>query len=632
MDPEVSGTEPGDRPAVRLVRRGAGLAALLAAPLLLASGGGEGATAPGSLSIIAGIAACMVAASAAGILMRLLRQPAILGYILAGVAVGPLGLRVLEDAAEIETISEIGLILLLFMIGLEIDLRRMFSAGRLVLVPGILQFPLCAAAGWALLAGLSAAGLSFGSGAWAVPYVAAAIAMSSTMIVVKLLYDKRELDTLPGRITVGILVFQDLWAIVLLAVQPNLADPRLLPVLWTFGKGALLVGAAFLASRYALPVVFRMLAKVPELLLVLSLGWCFLAGLAAKAAGLSMEMGALIAGVSLATFPYNLDVIARVVSIRDFFITLFFVALGLQIPRPEPAALVAAAAVVAAVFATRAVGVFGLLEALRAGHRVSLLPALNLSQVSEFSLVIVALGVKLGHVGPETLACTLWAFSILAVASTYLVAWNHGIQSAATRILSAAGFRDAAGLAPDEARAADRRPVVLLGFFRTASAFLDEATRKRQGLLPLVKVVDFNPECVRDLEARGIPCVYGDVALRSTLEHAGLADAKVLVCTLSDSILRGSTNKKVLQLMREISPGAQRIVTAESPGQAMELYEAGADFVLQPSAVSGSAAAVAVEQALSGTLAGMRAEAIADLAERREVLSRTSSQRILRSK
>jgi Kef-type K+ transport system membrane component KefB len=173
------------------------------------------------------------------------------------------------------------------------------------------------------------------------------------------------------------------------------------------------VVAALAAARYVLPRIFRPVAKVPELMLVVSLGWCFLLGLVAAhpSVGLSMEMGALIAGVAMATFPYNLDVIARVLSIRDFFITLFFVALGMQIPMPQVDVLVMAAVVGTVLVATRLAGVFGLLHLLGAGHWGSLLPTINLAQMSEFALVIVAIGVKLGHVGQESLTVVIWAFA-----------------------------------------------------------------------------------------------------------------------------------------------------------------------------------------------------------------------------
>ncbi len=154
------------------------------------------------------------------------------------------------------------------------------------------------------------------------------------MIVVKLLYDKAELDTLPGRITLGVLVFQDIWAIVVLGIQPNLLDPQFGTLLGSLVKGALLVAASLLVSKALLPQLFRSVAKLPELMLIGSLAWCFMVSAGADAAGLSREMGALVAGVSISTFPYNMDVVAKVVSIRDFFVTLFFVALGMQIPMP----------------------------------------------------------------------------------------------------------------------------------------------------------------------------------------------------------------------------------------------------------------------------------------------------------
>ena len=410
-------------------------------PLLLASsseGGDEGH------AVILNIALAMVAASALGFLMKVLRQPAMLGYILAGVLIGPIGIKLITDHTDIVTISEIGLILLLFMIGLEIDLKKMLAAGKLVIIPGVLQFPICVAIGWAVLKGITLLGISFGTGNYALLYTAIAISISSTMIVVKLLYDKMELDTLPGRITVGILVFQDIWAIIVLAIQPNLADPQIPAILLTFAKGGMLVALALAASRFVLPLIFHVVAKLPELLLVLSLGWCFLVAIAAAHpfVGLSMEMGALIAGVSLATFPYNLDVIAKVVSIRDFFITIFFVALGMQIPMPTSQVLGVSLVIVIVALVIRAFGVFGILQFLRAGHRTSLLPSINLSQVSEFALVIVALGIGFGHVGQESLTYIIWVFSVLAVASTYMVSYSHQIQELFRRVLNGIGIKD----------------------------------------------------------------------------------------------------------------------------------------------------------------------------------------------
>ncbi|MCC6807071.1 MAG: cation:proton antiporter [Deltaproteobacteria bacterium] len=581
----------------------------------------EAADGSDSHSVIASIALCMVAASAFGVLMRALRQPLILGYLLAGIAIGPIGLGLINNDADIRTVAEIGLILLLFMIGLEIDLRKMLSAGRFVTITGMLQFPLCAAAVFGVLVLLEQSGMSVGS-SYTKLYFAIAASLSSTMIVVKLLYDKFELDTLPGRITVGVLVFQDIWAIILLAVQPNMANPQVGPLLATFAAGGLLVAAALLASRYVLPRIFHSVAKVPELMLVLSLGWCFLVCLVAAhpKVGLSMEMGALIAGISLATFPYNLDVIGKVVSIRDFFITLFFVGLAMQIPVPELSVVVLAAILAVVAVIARFAGIFTILYALRAGHRASLLATLNLSQVSEFSLVIAALGVTLGHIDPGALTTLIWVFSVLAVASTYLIGYSHGLQSKISGLLRRVGLKDLGG-AQEYTDKKRERPIVLLGFFRLASAFIDEASRRHQHLLEQITVVDFNPIVKQKLDALGVHCVYGDISHPDTLHHAGIHDARVVLSTVPDAFLKGTNNAKVLSVIRALCPHAKIVVTAEQPSRAKELYAAGADYVLQPSAVAGAAMVPVVEQALHEALQNMREEALSELEQRREVLA-----------
>ncbi|HEY3460019.1 MAG TPA: cation:proton antiporter, partial [Casimicrobiaceae bacterium] len=283
--------------------------------------------------LLTSIGLCIAIAAALAFVAHRLRQPLLLAYLLAGVVIGPrIGFGLISDEGDIQTVAEIGLILLLFMIGLELDLRKLVSAGRAVLVTGALQVPLCVVLGLGVFAAI---GFPIVAGDFRALYLSVCLSLSSTMIVVKLLYDKFELDTLPGRITLGVLIFQDIWAIVVLGVQPNLRDPEVGKVLLSLGSGVLLVGATLLISKTVLPRVFRSVAKLPELVLIGSLAWCFVVCAAASAAGLSREMGALIAGISISTFPYNLDVIAKVVSIRDFFVTLFFVALGMEIPMPN---------------------------------------------------------------------------------------------------------------------------------------------------------------------------------------------------------------------------------------------------------------------------------------------------------
>ncbi len=580
---------------------------------------GEG---DGGHQVIFNIAICVVAASALGLLMKALRQPLILGHILAGVIIGPIGLALIEDHSEIITIAEIGLILLLFMIGLEIDLKKMVASGKLVIITGLLQFPICLGLGYLLLSGMEKSGLALEPGSFSRIYVAAAISISSTMIVVKLLYEKFELDTLAGRITLGILVFQDIWAIIILAVQPSLSDPNLLGLARTFGSGALLVLGALLLSKFVLPSVFKSAAKLPELMLVISLGWCFLVCLVADLplVGLSMEMGALIAGVSLATFPYNLDVNAKVLSLRDFFITLFFVALGMQIPVPAWGIIAVALAVALIALFVRVFGIFGLLSIMKSGHRISILPTLNLSQISEFSLVIVSLGITYGHVTSTTLSQLIWVFSILAIFSTYLIIYNHELQNFLDRMLRKIGWNDFAPIQEEQAESAEHS-IVILGFFRIASAFLDDVARNRPELLEKIKVVDFNPQVKNRLDAMGVTCIYGDISHLDTLHHSEISEAEIVLSTIPDPILKGTSNKKIISLIRQHCPKAKIFLTAEMPSHTLALYEAGADFVIQPSKCAGTATYYAVESALRGDLEALKEQEVSKASKRNEVLS-----------
>ncbi|MCC6743093.1 MAG: cation:proton antiporter [Acidobacteria bacterium] len=575
--------------------------------------------------LLTSIGICVIAAASLAFLANRLRQPLILAYLLAGVAIGPvMGLHLVEDKASIETVAEIGLILLLFIIGLEIDLKKLLAAGKPVLVAGILQFPLSVALGLCFFALVGAAG---GDGRFDVLYLAVCAAISSTMIVVKLLYDKFELDTLPGRITLGVLVFQDIWAIVVLAIQPNLLDPRVGPLLGSLGAGVVLVIVSLAVSRYVLPPLFRSIAKSPELLLVASLAWCFAVVGGASAAGLSREMGALIAGVSISTFPYNLDVVAKVVSIRDFFVTLFFVALGMQIPVPTATTVGLALAASAFLVASRLAVIFPLLYVLKLGHRTSLLPAINLAQLSEFAIVIATLGLAAGHIAPETLGVLVFAFAIASTASTYLIGASNEVYKPVSRLLSAVGMRDLESNAIAEGeKDHTEKSIVLLGFYREASSLLYEFEREEtdQGRHPLLEsllVIDINPQVIDGLGRRGIACLYGDVAHLDTLHHAHIHDAELVVSTIPDSILKGTDNRRLLRSARRLCPTAKVIVSAERIGQALELYAEGADYVYIPRLSSTEQLAKVIEEGLRHGCDQTREDHVRELMARDEVLA-----------
>jgi Kef-type K+ transport system membrane component KefB len=526
----------------------------------------------------------IIAAAAFGLPAYMLRLPLLLAYLAAGMVLGPhLGASVIKSHANIATLSEIGLVLLMFILGLEIDLRKLMQAGKAVLVNGVTQFVGCAALA-AVVFGLSGMGAG---GGYDLVYIAVAGSLSSTLVVIKILSDRFELDTLTARITLGVLVIQDLWAIGFLALQPNLADLRPLAVLVSVGKAALLASAAWAPARYLLPWVFRQVSKQPELMLVVAMAWCFgICGIA-DMLSLSLEMGALVAGVTIASFPYHVDIASKISSLRDFFITLFFVALGLQIPAPTGEVLVLAAAIIAFVLVSRVLVVFPVLHLLKYGNRASLIPALNLSQLSEFSLVLAGLGLTYGHIKPQLMSAFVIAMVVTALLSSFIIPHANQIYVAVNPWLERIGWKDGFGHPAVDNDDGKHPDVLLLGFFRTASSLLQVvAERHSTAWLERLLVVDFNPEAHRKLTQKGVRCKYGDLSHYDTLKNLELEKAKIIVCTIPDYFLKGTTNAKLLQAVRPLAPEAFIIVTAETAASAREMYQKGADYVFMPRMVS----------------------------------------------
>ena len=556
-----------------------------------------------------------------GLAAHFFRQPLILAYLVGGFVIGPFGIGWVKSEESIRTISELGLIFMLFMIGLEIDLKKIIRAGKVILV---------AAGGQligACLLGLGffvAIGLSLGSGKFDALYLTVACALSSTVIIVKVLYEKRELDTLPGRITLGILVLQDIFAILFLAIQPSLDNLQIGIVLMSIGRVGLLVATAMILSRFVLPRIFHQIARNPELVMLGALAWCFLIGEVAERLHLSREMGSLVAGVSLSTFPYALDVTAKVTTLRDFFITLFFVALGMTIPVPNSATIWLALVIAAFTVISRLITTFLPLYFMKQGLRASLLPALNLAQISEFSLVVIQTGIVAGHITPETSSAASFAFVILAVLSTFVIMRSDPITRWAIPVLKRIGFSDLdqAGV-PDEqheeGHGAARR-IVILGFFRAASALVSEIERKNKLLLDQISVVDFNPNVFRTLTARGIHVIYGDISNIDTLLHAGVGKAEIIILSVPDSLLKGANNEKLVRHVRSMNPDAKIISTADLLVDVADIYSAGADYVTVTRITDAAELYRVIDAADQGLLAEKRAEMDGLLSERREVL------------
>jgi Kef-type K+ transport system membrane component KefB/voltage-gated potassium channel Kch len=550
----------------------------------------------------------------------LIRQPLILAYLVAGFFLGPSGLGWVQSEQSINIIGELGLIFMLFMIGLEIDLKKIVRAGNVILVTSAAQIFGCFALGLALFLLL---GVPLGGGRFDALYLAAAASLSSTVIIVKMLYDKRELDTLPGRITLGVLVLQDLFAILFLAIQPSLNDLQLDVALLSVLRVGALLATALLISRFTLPHLFHLIARLPELVLVGALAWCFAVAEFAETLGLSREMGALVAGVSLSTFPYALDVTAKVTSLRDFFITLFFVALGMSIPLPTMSVVGIAVVVVAFAFVSRFVTVFPPLYAMRQGLRASLLPAINLAQISEFSLVLIQVGVQSGQADPAVASAASTAFVVLAVASTFLMMRSDQLTRKAIPLLKRLRFSDLDAKhaeAGSEGTEGEQHRIILLGFFRVASSFLSELERRNAVLLEQVCVVDFNPVVYHSLMARGVKVHYGDISHADTLAHAGVANAEIVVSSVPDSLLKGTSNEKLVRHTRAVNPSAKIIATADVLSETQTLYAAGADYVTVARLAEASELIEVVTAAEAGLLDDMRARLEQQLRDRQEIV------------
>jgi Kef-type K+ transport system membrane component KefB len=565
--------------------------------------------------LVTDIAISIIAAWIVAVLSQVARQPLLLAYLVAGFAIGPLGFKFITDTKSIGTISEIGLSLLLFMIGLEIDLKKMLSAGRVITFTAAAQILGCVLLGWLVFDWIGPA-----QNRLEALYLGVAAAMSSTVIIVKILYDKRELETLAGRITLGVLVLQDIATILFLAVQPTLKNPAFGPLMHALGSVILLLSVAFLASRYVLPPVFRAVARQPELVLVGALAWCLALAGFADWLGLSTAMGALIAGVMVSTFPYTLDVVAKVTSIRDFFVTLFFVGLGMKIPMPTWSYLLWTIFFCLFLVGSRLATVFPPLYFMRQGYRVSLLPAINLCQMSELSIVLLALGNRSGDVSDNIIGIAAFSFALLAVDSTYAIFKNDYILQKATPWLNKIGFRDLERGAPADDAGEKPKRICLLGFSWTASSLLEEISRERSDLLSEIVVVDFNPNVNERLRQRGVRVVYGDITQRDTLHHAGVSHATVIICSLPNMVLKGADNLKMLRQLRDLNPRAQIAVHAELLSDIPALYAAGASYVSAPRLLEAADLLQAIEAAEKNMLDQKRKEQENKLSDRDEVI------------
>ena len=576
--------------------------------LILAAGGGVS-------PLVADLGLCMVVAGLLAVLFVRLRIPAIAALLGAGVALGPAGMNAVSDPASIDTIANLGLTLLLFVIGLEVNPQSLLASGRTLVATGLLQVPLTVAIGSGAFFLVGMTGWGLASGVYPAFYLGVACAFSSTLLVVKYIQEHLLLDSVSGRLCVGLLIFQDVWAIVILALQPSFADPALSPILLTFAGIAVVGTIAALAARWILPHAFHAVARTPELVVTVALGWCFGVGLLGGNLGplavllgldleisVSLEMGALIAGASIATSPYAYEVISRVTHLRDFFVTLFFVGLGMSIPVPDGAAVLLLAAVLALIaIALRYVVFLPLLYATGLDRRNSTDVATKLAQVSEFCLVIAYLGARLGHIDAELVSVVIFAFVITALATPVLFGRSDRIYALLRPLLGRVGIRSRGSRTdPDEGERPAR--LVLLGFHRVASALLADIERLYADLVPDTLVIDTNATTHDEIRRRGARVVYGDIASPEVLRHAGVDAAEVVVSTVPDEVLKGLDNAQLVRTVRSVASKAVVIANCTRASQVAAVRAAGADHVFRMPAEAAHGVLPAIAAALNASL------------------------------
>ncbi len=512
----------------------------------------------------------IIAAAVAAFLLRLIKQPQILAYVLVGVLITPV-FKLMTDTSIIESMSVIGIAFLLFLVGLEIDLKTLKTVAFVSAVGGALQIITLFVLGYliALLLGF----LSLEAA-----YIGLMIAFSSTMVVMKLLSDKRELHTLHGRIVIGILLLEDIIAI--FALSSLTAVNGFTP--WLFGlafiKFLSLFAAAFLASKYLFPLIFRYAAKHQELLLITSLAVCFTFALSFQYLGFSIAVGAFVAGVALGNLEYNVEIIGRVKSLRDFFSLLFFVSLGMGLSlavvqkMAVPLVVLFFVIILLKPFITMTI-----CSLFRYTKKPSFLTALSLAQIGEFSLIIVAQGLILGHISQDLFSLAVILTLITITITSYTIKYEHFFYRFFRAPLRLFDVFRTEGL---EYLPSEIKPtIVLCGYNRIGFSILQQLEKVRKSVL----IVDYNPEVISLLVREGHHCIYGDATDEEIMDRMNLRRLTLFISTLPEM----NDNFLLIRKVKDANRKAKVIVTASTIDDALKLYAHGADYVILPHFLGG---------------------------------------------
>lgn len=532
----------------------------------------------------------IILAAIISVVFKLLKQPVIYAYILTGIIIGPFGFLQLENQEFIKILAELGITFLLFMLGLEIRIKNFSSVGKTAIVVGISQIVLTFMAGYALSS-------LFGFSNIESFYLAIALTLSSTVIVVKLLSDKRQTNSLHGKITVGILLVQDFFAIMALIFLPGLGSAQeLIPAIQNIGqlafKGAIILGGVWFLSVYVFPKLIEGLARSTETLFLVSIAWLF--GFATLVSspyvGFSVEIGGFLAGLALSNSIANYQIIARAKILRDFFIVLFFVLLGTQTSFSN--ILTFAIPIITFcifVLLVKPFIVMVIMGILGFRKRTVFLSGITLAQISEFSLILAFLGQRLGHISDKVASSITVVGIVTFAASAFLILRSARVYRVFNKYID---FLEISHVRREDAETADELDglsdhVVVIGADQMGQSIIDAF----EDMDVEVVAVDFDPEIFKTLLSRKIKRLYGDISDVEIQERAGLSTAKLVISTIPDL----EDNLLLIKQLGRENRRAKVVVMALDSSEAKILYKAGADYVILPHLAGGRQVAKLIE-------------------------------------
>ncbi len=503
--------------------------------------------------------------------MKILKQPLIIGYILSGILVGPFFLNLIKGSDLIIVFSEMGIAFLLFIVGLRLSPKVIKEVGAVALITGLGQIIFTSLIGY-FIATL------FGFSVIASIYIAIALTFSSTIIIMKLLSDKDALEKLYGKISIGFLLVQDLVAILILIIISSLSsgDGSSSLLFATLLKGLLVIVILIPISYYVLPFFSDFFAKSQEFLFLFAISWGFGLSILFLYLGFSIEVGALIAGIMLSISPYSYEISSKLKSLRDFFIISFFLILGSQMVFGDISNLLVPGIVLSLfILIGNPLIVMVLMGLLGYSKKTGFMSGLTVAQISEFSLILIALGVRVGNLGSEILSFVTMVGLFTIAGSSYMIIYSDFIYSKISGFLSIFEKKNV----KDKEVIEKDYDYFLLGYNRVGFSLIRSFSKINKNFL----VIDYDPRVVNDLKKRGIDALYGDVEDSDFLEDLGISKAKLIVSTIPEK----DTNRVVLDVLKRNKSDSIVLLTARQIKDAFDLYRLGADYVILPHFLGG---------------------------------------------